>query len=86
MHVRTPLARHRPLGATSLAVAAVVTATTLGASAASATGHRAPSVRVVQVSRSTSALAQAASSAKPTIVLVHGAFADAGGFGAVSKS
>jgi pimeloyl-ACP methyl ester carboxylesterase len=82
MHVRNLLARRRALGATSLAVAAVVTASALGASAASAAGHHTSSVRVVHVSRGSSALPDTATSAKPTIVLVHGAFADASGFSA----
>jgi pimeloyl-ACP methyl ester carboxylesterase len=77
MNVRHLLARRSALGVTSLAIvaiAAIVTGTTIGASSAAGGG---PSLAERWVAH-----ASPADSAKPTIVLVHGAFADAGGFSA----
>jgi pimeloyl-ACP methyl ester carboxylesterase len=85
MHVRNLPARRRALGAASLAVAAVVTAPISGASAssaASAGGRPSAAVRVVNPAGAEGVVPEAATPAKPTIVLVHGAFADAGGFSA----
>jgi pimeloyl-ACP methyl ester carboxylesterase len=79
MNVRQILARRRALGVTSLAVAAVLaaTASTAVASASSGSGGRASAAGTAQIHTS-----QSRSSAKPTVVLVHGAFADASGFSA----
>lgn len=76
MQIRNIFARRRAVGATALAVAVVVTGTTLGTSAASASGHHAQAASANQVQ------ADRSKTAKPTIVLVHGAFADASGFSA----
>jgi pimeloyl-ACP methyl ester carboxylesterase len=76
MNFRHLFGRLRMVGATSLAIATAVTVTAAGASAAIASGqlHHAATATPDGVSP--------VATTKPTIVLVHGAFADASGFSA----
>jgi pimeloyl-ACP methyl ester carboxylesterase len=75
MKIRHLRARRRTLGATSLAIAAAVTVTAVGGSSAIASGHP-------HHAHAAPGVASHTASSKPTIVLVHGAFADASGFSA----
>jgi pimeloyl-ACP methyl ester carboxylesterase len=83
MIARHPLTSRRALAATSLAAAALVTATAVSASAAGGHAQRATNTAAnlgANTGATTGATTVASRTAKPTIVLVHGAFADAAGF------